>query len=328
MSAARTMSTTSAKAPARAIVFGYHEVGVRCLKVLLDAGVEVPLVVTHTDSASENIWFGSVAQVAAEHGLRCVTPADPHLPELIAEAAAAAPDFLFSFYYRHMLKADWLRLPSRGAYNMHGSLLPQFRGRAPVNWAVLEGARETGATLHRMNEKPDNGAIVDQCAVPILGEDTAHEVFAKVIVAAEIVLARALPKMLDGSAVERPQDLSLGRYYGGRKPEDGLIAPGASASRIHDLVRALAAPYPGAFLRIGGRQIFIDRTRHAVHVPGGTTPSKAGSALRIEADDQGLWLLAADGSALRVLAAHDADGPLDRHSFEARYSTRSAAADH
>jgi len=311
----------------RAIVFAYHDVGVRCLRVLLDAGVEIPLVVTHTDAAAENIWFGSVAQLAAEHGLRCVAPADAHTPELIAEARAADPDFLFSFYYRHMLKAAWLDLPRRGAFNMHGSLLPQYRGRAPVNWAVLDGARETGATLHRMNEKPDNGAIVDQCAVPILVDDTAHEVFGKVVVAAEIVLARSLPALLDGSAVERKQDLSLGRYFGGRKPEDGLIPAQADAARIHDLVRALAAPYPGAFCRIGGRTVFIDRTRHAA-APDMSLPSAASAAgPRLLSDGERLWLLAADGSSLQVLAAHDDQGGLDAAGLEQRFGSRLVSVD-
>jgi methionyl-tRNA formyltransferase len=308
--------------PARAIVFAYHDVGVRCLRVLLDAGVEVPLVVTHTDAAAETIWFGSVAQVAAEHGLRCVAPADAHTPALLAEARAADPDFLFSFYYRHMLKASWLDVPRRGAFNMHGSLLPQYRGRAPVNWAVIDGARQTGATLHRMNEKPDNGAIVDQCAVPILGDDTAHEVFGTVVTAAEIVLARSLPAMLDGSAVERPQDLSQGRYFGGRKPEDGLIPSHAGAPQIHNLVRALAAPYPGAFCRIGGRQIIIDRTQIAA-----PPPAEAAAQLRLMSDGSILWLLAADGSALKVLAAHDSEGIIDAAAFERRFSSRCISVD-
>ena len=309
---------------ARAIVFAYHDVGVRCLRVLLDAGVEIPLVVTHADSAGEQIWFRSVAAVAAEHGLRCVTPADPHDPALLAEARAAAPDFLFSFYYRQMLRRDWLDLPQRGAFNMHGSLLPRYRGRAPVNWAVIHGERETGATLHRMNEKPDNGAIVDQFAVPILRDDTAHEVFGKVTVAAEIVLHRSLPGLIDGSAAEQPQDLTQGGYFGGRRPEDGRIPADASARQIHDLVRALAPPYPGAFLHLRGQRVIIERTLHA------PAPADApGSGLRLISEGGSLWLLAADGSALRVIAARcEGDArPLDADSLESRFSVRCIAAD-
>lgn len=310
--------------PARAIVFAYHDVGVRCLRVLLDAGVEVPLVVTHADAAGETIWFRSVAAAAAEHGLRCVAPDDPHEPALLAAARAMEPDFLFSFYYRQMLKRDWLALPRRGAFNMHGSLLPRYRGRAPVNWAVIHGERETGATLHRMNEKPDNGEIVDQCAVPILRDDTAQEVFGKVTVAAEIVLARSLPALLDGSAVERPQDLSRGRCFGARRPEDGRIPGDAGARQIHDLVRALAPPYPCAFLHLQGQRVFIERT-----LPAAAPADASGTGLRLLSDGATLWLLAADGGALRVLAARCGDDarPLDAQRFERIFSGRCVAAE-
>jgi len=88
---------------------------------------------------------------------------------------------------------------------MHGSLLPKFRGRAPVNWAILKGERETGATLHYMLERADAGDIVDQLAVPILQDDDAREVFAKVTVAAETILARSLPALIAGTAPRRPR---------------------------------------------------------------------------------------------------------------------------
>jgi methionyl-tRNA formyltransferase len=168
-----------------------------------------------------------------------------------------------------------------------------------------------------MNEKPDNGAIVDQCAVPILIDDTAHEVFTKVTVAAEIVLARSLPRLLAGTAEETPQDLSQGRYFGGRRPEDGLIPAAASARQIHNLVRALAPPYPGAFCRIRGQRIQIERTRLVEQRQ--TAP---GSGLRWLSNAGALWLLAADGSTLEVLAAHDDAGALDPARFEALFGAR------
>src|SRR4029077_4380688 len=120
------------------------------------------------------------------------------------------PDFIFSFYYRHMLKPALLAAARRGAFNMHGSLLPKYRGRVPVNWAILKGETETGATLHEMVEKPDAGRIVDQQAVPILPDDLAVEVFRKVTDAAETVLRRSVAKLIDGTARLREQDLSQG----------------------------------------------------------------------------------------------------------------------
>ncbi|EOA05528.1 formyltransferase [Herbaspirillum frisingense GSF30] len=244
-----------------AVVFAYHDVGVRCLKVLLARGVQVSLVVTHEDNAAENIWFGSVAGVCREHGITCITPTDPKSPQLLAQVQAAQPDFIFSFYYRHMLPAEVLATARRGAYNMHGSLLPKYRGRVPINWAVLHGETETGATLHEMTVKPDAGSIVAQTAVPILPDDTAHEVFGKVVVAAEMTLWTALPAMLAGRTPQLPNDLSKGSYFSGRKPEDGRIDWRRTAREVHNLVRAVAPPYPGAFEEIAGDKITVTRTR-------------------------------------------------------------------
>jgi methionyl-tRNA formyltransferase len=247
----------------RAVVFAYHNVGVRCLKVLLAHRIDVALVVTHDDDPREAQWFGSVAATARENGIGTITPEDPNVADVVARVAALAPDLLFSFYYRRMLGAALLAVPARGALNMHGSLLPKFRGRAPVNWAVLAGESETGATLHYMTIKPDDGDIVAQTAVPILPDDTAREVFDKVTVAAEMTLDRVLPALVAGNAPRTPQDLSRGSYFGGRRPEDGIIDWNNDATMIHNLVRAVAPPYPGAFTAVGGVQARILRTRVA-----------------------------------------------------------------
>ncbi len=236
----------------RAVVFAYSEVGVRCLRVLLAQGVEIPLLFTHTDDPGENHWFASVRKLAQDAGLRVETPEDPNTPAWIAAGRATDPDFLFSFYYRHMLGEGWLGLARRGALNMHGSLLPRYRGRAPVNWAILRGETETGASLHYMVAKPDAGALVDQQAVPILENDTALEVSLKVAGAAETVLARSLPRLIDGSAAALPLDLSAGSYFGRRTPEDGRIDWQQDARSVHDLVRAVAPPFPGAFTEVNG----------------------------------------------------------------------------
>jgi methionyl-tRNA formyltransferase len=252
------IASTAGRRP-RAVVFGYHNVGVRCLKVLLAGGVDVALVVTHEDSASENIWFESVISLCQAEGIPYLTPADARSPELLAQVQAARPDLMFSFYYRNMLPAELLAVAP--AFNMHGSLLPEFRGRAPVNWAVLHGATATGATLHEMTVKPDAGAIVSQAAVPILPDDTAFEVFGKVTVAAEQALWQVLPALLAGSAPRRHNDLSQGGYFGGRKPEDGRIDWNQPAQQVYNLHRAVAPPYPGAFTDVGGVRYVIERAR-------------------------------------------------------------------
>ena len=294
---------------ATAVVFAYHNVGVRCLSVLLAQGLRVGLVVTHQDLAYEDIWFDSVEKLARAHALPVITPEDPNAPGVVAQIRALAPDFLFSFYYRNMLGAELLALPRRGAYNMHGSLLPKYRGRAPVNWAVIMGERETGATLHEMVIKPDAGGIVDQQAVPIGPEDTAAEVFGKVTAAAEQVLARALPGLVAGSASIRPQDLAQGGYYGGRKPEDGRIDWSRSAREVHNLVRGVAPPYPGAFTQIGATTLRILRTRPEPN----RRPRSGAPGLYSEAGSY--FADCGDGQVLRILELEALGAPLDPAAF-------------
>lgn len=280
---------------ARAVAFAYHDVGVRCLSVLLAHGVEVPLVVTHRDDPRENIWFASVERLASDHGLEVATPQDAAAPALAERLAALSPDFIFSFYYRHMLPTRLLAAARRGAFNMHGSLLPKYRGRVPVNWAILRGETETGATLHEMVAKPDAGRIVDQMAVPILPDDVALDVFRKVTVAAELVLHRSLPRLIDGTAALTPQDLSGGSYFGGRKPEDGRIDWKRGAREIHDLVRAVAPPYPGAFTTVGAHKLRLLRTRV------GSSGEPAGRAMLHHDTEGRLVARCADGTDLLIL---------------------------
>ncbi len=276
----------------RAVVLAYHDVGVRCLRVLLEAGVTVPLVVTHRDDPRERIWFASVAELARSRQVPLLE--DPQPAQLAEAVAKANPDFLFSFYDRRMLPADVLRLARRGAYNMHGSLLPKYRGRAPVNWAILHGERETGATLHEMTAKPDAGRIVDQQAVPIGPDDSAAEVFGRVTDAAETVLRRSIKPLLEGKAALRPNEISRGSSFGGRKPEDGRIDWRRSAREIHDLVRAVAPPYPGAFCD----RLFVYRTRieEAAASPGPLGPYRENAE----------WFArCGDGKVLRLLEVEE-----------------------
>ncbi len=301
-----------------AVVFAYHNVGARCLRVLLAHGVRVPLVVTHADNPAELVWFERVADVAADYGIEAIAPADVNDDAVVARIARLAPDFLFSFYFRQMLGAPLLALPARGALNMHGSLLPRYRGRVPVNWAVLNGERETGATLHYMAAKPDAGDMVAQTAVPILPDDTARDVFDKVTVAAEMTLDRVLPGLVAGTAPRVPLDLAAGSYYGGRKAEDGRIDWSQSAARIHDLVRAVAPPYPGATTTIAGRPARVLRTR----VLAATGPASA-AALRVE---EGRLLAHCGGGGTLDVRVLEVDGrPLSPAMFEGAFGARSVA---
>jgi methionyl-tRNA formyltransferase len=297
-------------ATASCVVFAYSEVGARCLGALFEAGVDVRLVVTHEDDPNEQRWFASVAEVARGAGCRVVTPADPGAAALLAEIAAAAPDFIFSFYYRRMLPPAVLGLARRGALNMHGSLLPRYRGRAPVNWAVLHGETETGASLHYMVAKPDAGALVDQEPVPIGPDDTAFEVAGRVADAAVTVLRRSLPRLIAGTATATPLNLARGSYFGGRKPADGEFRLDWPAARIHNLVRAVAPPFPGAYLQLGAALLRVHRTRR---LDGAARHGAGGPCLALE--DGVLVAECGDGARLELVEAYLDDARLDAACF-------------
>ena len=285
----------------RAVVFAYHDIGARSLRVLHRHGLDVALVVTHRDNPQETIWFESVADVATALGFPWITPDNPNELAVVERIAALAPDFLFSFYYRQMLGPALLATARRGALNLHGSLLPKYRGRVPVNWAVLHGETETGVTLHYMAAKPDAGDIVAQRVVPIGPDDTARIVFDRLTDAAEVLLDGILPALVAGTAPRLPNDLASGSYFGGRRPEDGRIDWTLSGAALHNLVRAVAPPFPGAFTEVGGKRLRVLKTRRrAVVAPTAEAP---GLFVR----DGKLYLRAGDGEVLAVLDA-DCEG--------------------
>lgn len=242
----------------RIVVCAYHNVGYRCLEELLRQGAEVALVFTHADSPTEEIWFASVRELAEKNGIPYLTT-DINEPANIAHLKEIDPAFIFSFYYRNMIRQEVLDIPSEGALNLHGSLLPKYRGRVPVNWVIINGERETGATLHYMVEKPDAGDMVDQEKVPILFTDTALDLFNKVTEASVTVIGRSWPQLLAGKADRIPMDLAAGSYFGGRKPADGLIDWTKGAVRIYNLIRGVTHPYPGAFTYLDGKKVTIWR---------------------------------------------------------------------
>lgn len=243
------------------IVFAYRDVGFECLDVLLTHGVHVVAVFTHTNDPNENIWFPSVAALARSNNIPVYTPRNINTREWITRIHAFDPDLILSFYYRNLLAPEILQIARLGAFNIHGSLLPKYRGCAPVNWAILNGERETGATLHTMVQRPDAGDIVDQQSVTIGPEETAGAVSIRVAAAARIVLERQLDNLLTGRAPRYPQDETQATYYGKRVPDDGRIDWRLSATEIFNRIRALTKPYPGAFTDIDNQRLIIWRAR-------------------------------------------------------------------
>ena len=280
-----------------AVVFAYHDVGVNCLKALLSADIQVDLVVTHQDDPNENVWFGSVAKLCAEKNIPYITPNANELVDLIPKFQALAPDYIFSFYYRFMIPEQILKCAKIAALNMHGSLLPKYRGRAPVNWAVLHGETETGATLHVMEAKPDAGDIVGQAAVSIGPDETATDVFGKVSQAAVTVIEQVLPSLIQGNIPRQPNELQKGSYFGGRKPADGQIHWNQTAKQVHDLVRAVAPPYPGAFADYEGKTMIVGRTSLNGPFPANLDLGVCG----IQVVDNRVFGICGDGQVVEIL---------------------------
>jgi methionyl-tRNA formyltransferase len=247
--------------PLNIVAFAYHEVGVVCLEELIRLGVSPQLVVTYPDSPHENIWFRSVKTLAEKEKIPLIITENPNQEGIIQQIRKTNPDLIFSFYFRQMLGQEILNLARKAALNMHGSLLPKFRGRCPINWVLIHGEKETGVTLHHMTQKPDQGDIVSQRRVAILDNDTVATLAPKIAGAAGILLRNSWPMIESASIPRFPQDERQATYFSARRPEDGLIRWDRPAAEIHNLIRAVTHPYPGAFTHLGGRKLFIWKAR-------------------------------------------------------------------
>lgn len=247
--------------PLRIVVFGYHTIGYRCLKELLDRGEEICAVVTHRDDPHEHVWFESVVELAQVAGVPVLSPNTPNTPAIVSHITTLQPDLILSFYYRRLLCQALLAIPRLGAINLHGSLLPKYRGRAPVNWVLVNGETHTGVTLHYMIEQADAGDIVAQRVVPIAFEDTALTLFEKVAQAALELFRETFPLIKAGHAPRTPQDPARATCLGGRTPDDGRIDWSRSALGLYNLVRAVTTPYPGAFTACRGKKLYVWSSR-------------------------------------------------------------------
>jgi UDP-4-amino-4-deoxy-L-arabinose formyltransferase / UDP-glucuronic acid dehydrogenase (UDP-4-keto-hexauronic acid decarboxylating) len=256
----------------KAVVLAYHNIGCVGIRALLRNGYRIAAVFTHRDDPRENLWFDSVAELAGDLNIPAFAPDDINHPLWVERIRGLEPDILFSFYYRNMVAPPLLEIPPAGGLNLHGSLLPKYRGRAPVNWALLMGEKETGVTLHYMTPRPDDGDIVSQRKVAISEEDTAVTLHGKLAEASSLMLDEILPRIREGNAPRIPQDHSRATYFGGRRPEDGEIDWQRSAAEVRNLVRALTRPYPGAFTYAGDRKCMVWEVKEAPASCGQGTP--------------------------------------------------------
>ena len=245
----------------KTVVFAYHDLGCVGINALLSAGYEITAIFTHNDVATENHFFGSVARLAAEHGIPVYAPDEANHPIWLDRIRTMAPEMIFSFYYRHLLSDEILQCAEKGAFNLHGSLLPKYRGRAPLNWALVNGETETGVTLHRMVKRADAGNILAQQKVAIEDQDNALTLHRKLTQAAVQLLGDVLPRLREGEVSEWPQDESQATRVDRRTAEDGRIDWNQPAQTIHNLVRAVTDPWPGAFAFAGSVKFIVWKSR-------------------------------------------------------------------
>lgn len=242
---------------ARWVLFGYHTFGARALEALLARGESVVGVVTHADEPSEGDWFESVADLARVHRLPLLVGPSPNLPPVVETLRALAPDVILSVWYRRLLGAELLALPRLAALNLHGSLLPKYRGRAPVNWVLVHGETRTGVTLHHMTPEADAGDIVAQVGLDIDPEDTAATLYRRIVKAGVDLLLETAPAVAAGVAPRRPQDGARATVFPRRRPEDGRVEWRWPAGRIANMIRAVTHPYPGAFVGDAAARLYL-----------------------------------------------------------------------
>lgn len=241
----------------KVVVFAYHNIGCTGLRALQAAGFDIAAVFTHKDDPGEQRFFSSVAEWCAEQDLPVFAPEEVNHPLWIERIREIKPDLIFSFYYRDLLSQELLDIPAMGAYNLHGSLLPRYRGRAPANWVLVKGEKETGVTLHQMTCRPDAGAIVAQLKVMIANDETALSLHNKLDQAAAHLLQDILPRFLTRQIPLTPQDENQASYFGRRTAADGQIFWQRPAQELDCLIRAVTRPYPGAFTYAGDRKLTI-----------------------------------------------------------------------
>ena len=262
--------------------------GYACMEALLTMGAPIAALFTHRDDPHEEIWWRSCAELAERHGVPVYV--DESVETASAKIGSLKPAVLYSFSYRHLIPESVLAVAPLGAFNLHPSLLPAYRGRAPVNWVLVNGERETGVTLHHMVARADAGDIVGQRAVSIDDSDNALTLYRKLVPLSVDLITELHPKIVAGASPRRMMDISRGSYFGRRKPDDGRIDWRWTARRIFNLVRAVTHPYPGAFCFIGGRKLMVWEAKigaehGACGEPGKVVSETADGALEIAAGE-------------------------------------------
>ena len=244
---------------------------------MLDEGYNVIGVFTHDTDPHEAHWFKTPESLAKENFIPVFKPETLKTEKWYRKVKYMQPDLILSLYYRNIIPEEIFSQAKLGAYNMHGSYLPAYRGRAPLNWAIINDESYGGVSLHVLEKKFDTGAVVDQEKVDFGENEYVGDIQPRISDAALRVFTRSLESLLDGNPKTVPQDLSKASYFGKRTPEDGRIDFSKTAREVFNLIRGVSKPFPGAFTEIDGQKTVIWRAKIGEPtngIPAGTVASR------------------------------------------------------
>lgn len=264
----------------RLVFFGSGEFGLPTLETLLDGGHDIPAVVTQPDRPAGRGGkhrATPIKALALKRGVPVLQPEKPNSPELAAEIAGIAPDLAVIVAYGHLIRQPLLGIPRLGFVNLHASLLPAYRGAAPVPWAILRGETISGATVFTLDEKVDTGAILGQVALPIAAEDDTESYLRKLAPLGAELAARAIADLASGRAAPKIQNHAEASLAPKLKKGDGEIDWSKRRDEIERGVRAFR-PWPLAFTILptarGALRLNVLRLEAADSRPGDFPPGR------------------------------------------------------
>lgn len=288
----------------RIVMLGNHTVGVRTLESLHACG-EVVGVVCHPTDPEDGVRYESLFDASGRLGVTNVIRATPRDETLTRFVAAARPDLLWTTDYRYVLPMPLVQLARLGGVNLHPSLLPKYRGRASINWAILNGEHQLGLTAHLLAEGADTGDIVGQVAFELFDHEDVGDALSKLYPLYQQLTTRVITMLATGSLKRMPQDEARATAFPRRKPEDGAIDWSLGAKQIHNLIRAVSRPYPGAFTELRGERVYVWKSRvakaQAVGSPGEVVWS----------DGSRRWVQTGDGILHIEEATYENGNPVD-----------------
>jgi methionyl-tRNA formyltransferase len=243
------------------LFLGNHTVGAKALEAISETE-EVVGVVAHPPDPEDGVRYQSVFDLARQRGWELIRSAVKN-GYLEAFIRATTPDLLWITDYRYLLPWSVISSTPLGAINLHPSLLPKYRGRAPLNWAILHGERTLGLTAHWVDQGMDTGDIIEQVSFELREDQDVGEALKKLYPLYTGMTRRVLGYLQSGRVPRRAQDHSKATIFPRRRPADGLIDFSQTATQVHNLIRAVARPYPGAFAFLEGNKVIIWKSRLA-----------------------------------------------------------------